>query len=483
MCGVQQLKLTQSSKGSTSIRLGLDCCVAEDGIGMERVRENLNLTNKCDWTLDLFIVLGSQTAFFALGWIFFMKQLFRDYEVHQRAVQVFFSVTFALSCTMFELIIFEILGVLANSSRLLTWRVSLYAMLVLLICLIPLYFFYSLTRVIRIVPSSWTPQLTVVLWMLFVPKHGIFSIQQAISRLGVVGVTVIAFLSGFGAVNAPYTCMTIFMRPVTDEDIAQLERKLRQNMEMIVAKKRKLALKQIEMNRSQTEPVGLFKRVIGSFSAPNGGLRDQIGLLQSEIIPLEEFGKYLFLELVELRNMRDRVEYSRTWQGIYFNIAGHFFSVYCIWKLFICTVNIVFDRVGKVDPITKGIEIVVKHFGYQIDVRFWSQQCSFLVIGLIAVTSIRGLLLTIAKFFNAISNRQSSNLIVLVLAHVMGMYFVSSVLLIRMNMPPEYRIIITEVLGELQFNFYHRWFDVIFLLSAISSILFLCLAHKKTPIK
>uniref|UniRef100_A0A183CU38 GPHR_N domain-containing protein n=1 Tax=Globodera pallida TaxID=36090 RepID=A0A183CU38_GLOPA len=70
--------------------------------------------------------------------------------VHQRAVQVFFSVTFALSCTMFELIIFEILGVLANSSRLLTWRVSLYAMLVLLICLIPLYFFYSLTRVIRI---------------------------------------------------------------------------------------------------------------------------------------------------------------------------------------------------------------------------------------------------------------------------------------------------------------------------------------------
>ncbi|KAL3071731.1 hypothetical protein niasHT_000938 [Heterodera trifolii] len=451
-----------------------------------------------NWTLDLIVVLGSQMAFFALGWVFFMKQLFRDYEVHQRTVQAFFSVTFALSCTMFELIIFEILGVLANSSRLLTWRVSLYAMLVLLICLVPLYFFYSLTRVIRIVPSSWVTQLTVALWMLFVylfwklgdnfpifsPKHGIFSIQQAISRLGVVGVTVMAFLSGFGAVNAPYTCMTIFMRSVTDDDIAQLERKLRQNMEMIVAKKRKLCLKQLEMSRTPVEPVGLFKRVIGTFSAaPSGGLRDQIRMLQGEIDPLEEFGKHLFLELVELRNMRDRVEYSRTWQGIYFNIAGHFFSVYCIWKLIICTVNIVFDRVGKVDPITKGIEIIVKHFGYQIDVPFWSQQCSFLVIGLIAVTSIRGLLLTIAKFFNAISNRQSSNLIVLVLAHVMGMYFVSSVLLIRMNMPPEYRTIITEVLGELQFNFYHRWFDVIFLLSALSSILFLYLAHKKTPIK
>ena len=41
-----------------------------------------------------------------------MKQLFRDYEVHHHRIQLIFSVTFALSCFMFELIIFEILGIL-----------------------------------------------------------------------------------------------------------------------------------------------------------------------------------------------------------------------------------------------------------------------------------------------------------------------------------------------------------------------------------
>lgn len=62
------------------------------------------------------------------------------------------------------------------------------------------------------------------------------------------------------------------------------------------------------------------------------------------------------------------MEYSKTWEGQYFNIVGHFFSIYCIWKIFICTVNIVFDRVGKVDPVTRGIEIAVNYIGFQLDV-------------------------------------------------------------------------------------------------------------------
>jgi hypothetical protein len=47
-----------------------------------------------------------------------------------------------------------------------------------------------------------------------------------------------------------------------------------------------------------------------------------------------------------------------------------------------------------------------------------------------------------------------------------------------MNMPAQYREIIAKVLGNLEFNFYHRWFDMIFLVSAVGCMVFIYLAQQ-----
>jgi hypothetical protein len=60
------------------------------------------------------------------------------------------------------------------------------------------------------------------------------------------------------------------------------------------------------------------------------------------------------------------------------------------------------------------------------------------------------------------------------------MYFVSSVLLMRMSVPLQYRTIITRVLGEIKFHFYHAYFDIVFLISALVTMMCFFLSRQST---
>ena len=224
---------------------------------------------------DSFVVFGSELLFFAFGWIFFMRQLFKNYEIRHGVVQVVFASTFSLSCMMFELVIFEILGYMDPTSRLFHWKLLIYCMLLVLIFLIPFYIGYFLVLNLRwqiplilqrLLAFAYWFGFFYVFWKLRNPfpilsaKHGIFSIEQGISRVGVIGVTLMAILSGFGAVNCPYTYMAYFMRHVTDVDITTVERRLMQTMELIIAKKKRIALaknkKKKEMMNQQSSGQG-----------------------------------------------------------------------------------------------------------------------------------------------------------------------------------------------------------------------------------
>lgn len=411
--------------------------------------------------LDSCVMFTTQVLFFGFGWVFFLWHLFKDYECHHRTVHVIFATTFMLSCTMFELIIFEIVGALNSSSRYLHWKLNLYGMLFLVVFVLPFCIAYFTAGNMRLL-QKYKIIAAAVMWTVFMyffwkigdpfpilsREHGILSIEQVISRVGVIGVTVMALLSGFGAVNCPYTYSSYFLRHVTDSDIQLMERKLLQTNEMIISKKKRLAIvkrhKLMQQSNNDTGNTGIWAR-IRSATSPMSSSGENTAQLQQDIIVNEELSRQLFLETVDLHATKERIEYSRTFKGRYFNFLGYFFSIYCMWKIFMCTINIIFNRVGKKDPVTRGTEIIVHYLGLDIDVAFWMQHVSFILVGVMIVTSIRGLLITLTKFFYAISSSKSSDIIVMGLAQIMGMYFVSSVLLMRMNMPESYREIITQV--------------------------------------
>lgn len=346
------------------------------------------------------------------------------------------------------------------SAKALEWGKKNFFLVIILAWILYLYLFWKIG----------------VKFPILMDDNHIFSIDQAMSRVGVIGVTVMAILSGFGAVNTPYTYLFIFLKNVTLEDVLAAEKKLIHSMEMIFTKKRKLLI-QKRTSPSESHSGGFMKRMIQSFSGSGNAL--DLSKSEQEIQGLESLSQQIYQELDHLLVERERILFAKTWKGQYFNILGYIFSAYCIYRIIMASINIVFNRVGKTDAVTHLLGLVAHYFDAEFDATFWSQQISFILVGIIILSSIRGLLIQLMKIFKVWSSHNQSNNVVLLLGQIMGMYFLSSVLMLRMNLPVQYRVIITEILKGIQFDFYHRWFDVIFLISSVASIVLVFFIQKQ----
>uniref|UniRef100_A0A7S0QRP8 Abscisic acid G-protein coupled receptor-like domain-containing protein n=1 Tax=Pyramimonas obovata TaxID=1411642 RepID=A0A7S0QRP8_9CHLO len=455
---------------------------------------------------DASVVVTTWLVAAVCGWYFLTRRLYSEYDEKHVLVGVLFSGTFALSSNLLVLVLFELVGFLSFEARLLTWKIDLYLVLTTLVFVLPYYHCFCLLSSygIQAVRALFVSLvfLAAFLYAFYrigvhfpVPSEagGILTIAQAVSRVGVIGVVLLAVLSGFGAVNLPYEYLSLFRRKIKDEEIQVLERRLMQALEATVTKKKKRellrldGLKQKEVRESAKK--GFFlRRFVGSMMQSNRSneLEYAMATIRMEERAMEELTQQIFLEIHELHVAKERLAHSRTWLGRVKNLLGYIMSAYCLFRLFNSSKSLLLgltrggERVNSPDPVSQAIGLVLTNFNIKFNVGLWSYYISFLFIGIIVANSMRGFIKNIFKIFSSVSGGSAtSGPLVLFLTEIVALYFVSTVLLIRQKLPLDHRQIITDVLGaDIEFHFYQGFHDLIFIASAVLSILLLSMHHR-----
>ncbi|RLN48362.1 hypothetical protein BBJ28_00023697 [Nothophytophthora sp. Chile5] len=394
---------------------------------------------------DAALALGSWLLLLLFARFFFSWWLFRDYEVKNVATPLLFAASLTFSLSIFEMVLFEVTDVMHVASRQWVWRVDLIAMTYLIVLVLPLSLFYAVAREYGVARrrAVFTAALLLALYLYSFWRLGGV-------RVSLLGVVFMALLSGFGAVNCPYEYLSFFWRRVAEEDIEFLEKRLRHNLDILLAKKKRLALETRASARRQDAGItggqggSLVSRALRFFSPAKDDstyLKD----LEAEILTLESLGRELFLEVNDLRDVQARSQRARTLRGRVFNFFGYVLSAFCVYKMVMSTVNVAFRRNRDKDPITNAVEkllYVWPSLTLWLNIRFISEMASLGFVGILVFTQTRGFLVTLLKFFRTYSSIVSSNSVVLWLAHLMGMYFVSSFVLMRMNLSALHRYVL-----------------------------------------
>ncbi|KAJ2911167.1 hypothetical protein GGI21_000081 [Coemansia aciculifera] len=440
----------------------------------------------------------------------------RGFDGQQALVYGLFSLVFAQGSVLIELIVFEISGVLSKDMRWYFWRADLGLLLLTIVVVLPVcqaYVLLSNTRHRAFAPVYRRVVYSLLFWAMFfyafwglgayLPLDSfsrvrdatgaldMISIEPVTARVGVVGVALMAVLSGFGAVNSPYRQLFVFVHKVSPVQLEGMRRQLHYSLELLIDKKKMLA-RMLSLDSSDDKEketrAGSSKRGFVSSALDSirhfggrGLSRDRgVAELRHEIDNLERVTEELFADVDAMCVEYDRYEASKTLAGRSRNVLGYFFALFCVSKIAMTLGGILLNRVGHSDPVTSALTLAATHVSPDFDMAFWSQQLSFAMVGIMVIGSIRGLLIQFTKLFNtSLSSMVSPSNIVLFLAQLVGMYFVSCMLMMRMSLPPKYRPMISAVLQTTGFYFYKRWFDIIFLVSVVASALLVFLSHQE----
>lgn len=215
-------------------------------------------------------------------------------------------------------------------------------------------------------------------------------------------------------------------------------------------------------------------------------LKGEIDHLERDVEAQQDMQRQQLEVLVEMRDVQRRHDFNATWLGWGWNLLSAVLAVYGA-KSMLDAARVLFF---KMEPTTSSIiawlsdptSLPSRILSHLVSVppeyiRLAVQPVSFALVFTMAVSSVPGFLNSFMKLFSSLSRDLTSNSIVLLLAEVMGSFFLAQVLQVRMTIPENRRENMIRAMGNMNFNFLYLWQHGVTLMSAITAgVLFVAYA-------
>ena len=312
--------------------------------------------------------------------------------------------------------------------------------------------------------------------------------RACLERVGVIGISLMALLSGFASVSSPWHTFSdnrsYRRRPITDADIARKQAGLEATSEMLLTKRHRL--RGIQRKMAEGQPAGgsaagsssgLVGMMIGSLKGITGVSGDaaEVKALQLEISGLETMESNLAASLSLLRTRQAAHARDGTALGKLLAVPSYVFSIYCIYRVLATTLTTLRRMTyptasfSSSDPVSRFLGLLAKHWDPKLDQIAWARQISFLLSGVILAASANSVIQTFhlfAKWMPGLLYQAQANL-ALIIGQIAATYVISAALLLRSNLPHEVGRSVGDALeSALEPGFVDRWFEGWFLVAS-----------------
>lgn len=214
----------------------------------------------------------------------------------------------------------------------------------------------------------------------------------------------------------------------------------------------------------------------------------EIKSLQQEIFGLETLASAMRDDLDSVRGRYRQAKWSSTIQGRFLLGMGHFFSIYCVWRVVLAALSLVilgYRDSAPPDVVSLLLAHIIRLFNVDIDLSTWTRIFGLLFVGALILIRMRAVLANLSTFFRAASAGTSTSFLLLFLAEVLTIYLLATLIQLRASLPLAYSGSSTEQVAALQvtndkpllaslpsFNVvFGALFDAAFLLASLATAL------------